>query len=177
LSSREAAWPPQLERLLADDAVDVIICPDVAGRPDFGRELLRSEPMVAMLDAGHPLASRAGIHLAELRGATLRFHPRHLAPAKHDFVVNALRSTGEMFPVAPTPAGGLRRLVFGPDSFGVALESMRGYLPATVSCVPFLDPLPAADMELLWRRDRTAPRIQVIIETARKLAARENWAP
>lgn len=172
----QEAWPPQLERLLGDDAVDVIICPNVAARPDFERELLRREPMVAMLDAGHPLASRDGLRLAELRGSALRFHPRHLAPAKYDFVVAAVHSTGERFSAVPTPTGGFRRMAFDPDSFGIALESMRAHLPATVACVPFLDPLPMADMELLWRGDRAAPRIRAVVETARKLTRCENWA-
>lgn len=173
----QEAWPPQLERLLADDAVDVIICPCAAGRPGFERVLLRREPMVAMLGAGHPLASRDGLRVSELRGFKLRFHPRHLAPASYDFVIAALRSTGEKFSVAPTPGGGLRRVALGPGSFSVALESMRAHLPSTVACVPFLDPLPAVDMELLWRRDRAAPHIDTVVDTARKLTRRDNWAP
>lgn len=168
--------PPRLERLLAAAEVDAIIdCPLDAAPPGVERQLLRRDRLAATLDAGHPLASRDGINLADLRGATFVFHPRHIAPARYDFVVAAVHSTGEAFTVAPDLLGGLRRISLDANSFTVVLESMRAHLPSNVTCVTFLDPLPAVNVELRWRSGKVGPHIEVLAETAGKLALRENW--
>jgi len=167
---------PRLERILAAEEVDAIIdCPQDAARPGVDRQLLRRDRLVAMLDAEHPLASRDGISLADLRGATFVFHPRHVAPARYDFVVAAVHSTGEAFNVAADLLGGLRRLSLDATSFTVVLESMRGHLPSSVTCVAFLDPLPTVGVELQWRSGKASPHVEVLAETAGKLALRENW--
>ena len=167
---------PHLERMLAAEEVDAIIdCPQDAARPVVERQLLRRDRLVAMLPAGHPLASRDSISLADLRGATFVFHPRHVAPTRYDFVVAAVHSTGEAFTVSPGLLGGLRRMSLDATSFTVALESMRGHLPSGMTCVTFIDPLPTVNVELQWRSGKAGPHVEVLAETASKLAQRENW--
>lgn len=166
----------RLGSMLAAREVDAIIgARDKAAVPGAERQLLRRERLVCLLDARHPLAGRDGIGLADLRGGTLVFHPRHVAPARYDFVVAAVHSTGESFTVAPHLTGGLRRLSLDATSFSVVLESMREHLPANVTCVAFLDPLPAVSVELQWRPGAANSPTEVLAETAAKLALRENW--
>ncbi|GGW63806.1 LysR family transcriptional regulator [Streptomyces lucensis JCM 4490] len=62
------------------------------------------DPLVAALPAGHPLAARDEIDVAELAGLPLALTPRATNPALVDLVVGACHAAG--FEPVPGPAGG-----------------------------------------------------------------------
>ncbi|MFG2606062.1 LysR family transcriptional regulator [Streptomyces sp. NPDC048514] len=62
------------------------------------------DPLMAAVPAGHPLAARDEIDLAELAGLPLALTPRRTNPALVDLVVGACRTAG--FEPLPGPVGG-----------------------------------------------------------------------
>src|SRR5262245_58353909 len=60
-------------------------CPEIAA--DVSYEVIRSEPVVALVAATHPLVDREAIDLDELAKDEFLLFPRELAPRLYDFMV------------------------------------------------------------------------------------------
>jgi DNA-binding transcriptional LysR family regulator len=81
------------ERLLAGDLdVGIALHPEPIGGVEG--ELLRSEPVTALLSTRHRLAGAQSISLGELRNEPLLLFPRPLAPAYYDRIVAACERAG-----------------------------------------------------------------------------------
>lgn len=75
-------WLPDLERAIAEGALDVAItCGPVADPPGILSEVFCAEPVVVGLRGDHPLADSAAVDLRELSTATLGMHSEALFPA------------------------------------------------------------------------------------------------
>jgi DNA-binding transcriptional LysR family regulator len=59
-----------------------------------GSEILRREPVSALLGTRHRLAAAATVSMTDLRDETLLLFPRHLAPAYYDGIVDACHKAG-----------------------------------------------------------------------------------
>jgi len=87
-------WNAQMPAALRSGAVDIAValCPERA--PDLVAEVIRSEPVVAVVGADHMLASEDAIPLRSLAAEPFVFFPRELAPRLHDVLVALCRRAG-----------------------------------------------------------------------------------
>jgi DNA-binding transcriptional LysR family regulator len=145
-------WDTELGSALIAGEVDIAIGWQLSIEGPLARRLVRRDPLVVVVSGSHRLADVQVVRLKDLRGDTFRFLPRHFAPDYYDAVLAAVRSSGEDFPLWHNPFPGLR--YFGDlDSggFHVLPESIASSLPAGVSVLPILDPLPGIELNLIWR--------------------------
>lgn len=174
LDAREA-WDADLTAAAEDGELDVLLGRHLPVPAGFGTEVLRSEDLVVIVGAGHRLAGRDRVALRELRGETLRFFPRRLAPHYHDRVLAALHGTGETFEVWENPLPGLRNLrSLREDGFMLLPRSVAGQLPSGVACLTVTDELPPMELKISWRRG-SGPAVTALVHTAGRLARREGW--
>ncbi len=141
--------------------------------PDLCAELLLDDPLTgALLPAGHPLAARAVLALADLDAEPMLVAPRAVDAALHDRVVGALRAAGlraaRVLDPFPTPAAKLGMVAAGlgwapvPRSaahwapFGTVFRPLAGV------AVPFR-------LDLVWRRGEEAPPVLRFLEVARRV--------
>jgi LysR family transcriptional regulator, benzoate and cis,cis-muconate-responsive activator of ben and cat genes len=87
-------WNAQMLPALRSGATDVAValCPEVA--PDMVAEVIRDEPVVAVLGASHRLAGEQAIPLGSLASEPFVFFPRELAPRLHDVLIGLCRRAG-----------------------------------------------------------------------------------
>ncbi|MFB7274602.1 LysR family transcriptional regulator [Streptomyces sp. NPDC056244] len=177
IDAREA-WDVELSAALRDREIDVLLGRLVRIPSGHRTATLRRDPLTAVLDTGHPLAGRDALALRELRGHTLRFFPRAVAPRYHDGVLAALRVSGETFDVWENRLPGLRNLgsALSGGDFMILPASLRPHLPPTMVGVALLDELPTIDLQLAWARD-APPTVAALVRTARRLARTEGWLP
>jgi DNA-binding transcriptional LysR family regulator len=136
---------------------------------------LRREPLAVFVGTGHRLADRTAVALSDLRGDTLGFFPRDIAPRYHDFVLGQLTSTGEAFAVWENPVPGLRNFPVRGNVFMVLPRSLAGQLPAGLVCLTITDRLAPIDLELVWKRRDSTPTVTAVVATAREVARRTGW--
>ncbi|MGH3785033.1 MAG: LysR family transcriptional regulator [Pseudonocardiaceae bacterium] len=151
LEAREM-WDTELGSALLENDLDIAIGRHLLIGGDVARRVLWREPYLVVVGDGHPLADRRSVALRELRGETFRFLPRRFAPRYYDAVLAALRATGEEFTVWENPAPGLRN--YGDlrtGGFMLLPGSIEESLPATLRCLRVRDPLPAVELEMVWR--------------------------
>jgi len=163
----EQHWAP--DRALLDGEVDLVLTRCAPAYPRLARRTLRREHLVALLPATHPKAHSGGVALRDLRGHTFCYFPRRRAPAYHDAVLEALSSTGETFTVWEHP------IPNDPLNFTVIPSSTASHIPDGLAAVPFTDPLPSFDLELMWNARTADPATAAAAETALGLARREGW--
>jgi DNA-binding transcriptional LysR family regulator len=175
IEAREA-WDTELSDALRDGELDVLLGRHVPIPESFDKAVLRHEGFTVVVGAEHRLARRRVVTLRDLRGETLRYFPRRLAPRYYDEVLLALRSTGEDFDVWENPLPGLRNVNVNLRDRGFMLlpRSLGGLLPAGVAALPVGDRLPAIDLELAWKR-HASPATGVFVATAHQVARTEGW--
>lgn len=177
VDAREA-WDTELTAALRDREIDVLLGRLVQIPSGHRTATIRRDPLTAVLDVGHPLAGPPAVALRELRGETLRFFPRAVAPRYYDGVLAALGTSGETFDVWENRLPGLRTLgsaLSGRD-FMILPSPLREHLPPSMVAAPLLDELPAVELQLAWPRD--APEaVAALVHTARRLARAEGWLP
>jgi DNA-binding transcriptional LysR family regulator len=169
VEAREA-WTAELDHALREERVDVVLARGLPGRAEYERETLRGEPLAVVVGAGHPLAGRPGVRLADLRGQTFCFFPRTVAPESYDAVLTALGHTGETFDVwtDPVPRARHERLRAG-TAFTVVPRSLAADPPAGTVSLTLLDDLPPVRLELAWRSDASSPSLEALVAVARRV--------
>ncbi|MGI5150238.1 LysR family transcriptional regulator [Plantactinospora sp. CA-294935] len=170
------AWDVDLSTALHEGELDVVLGRHLPVPTTYQRTRLRPDPYAVVVGAGHRLARRRTVALSDLRGETLLFFPRRLAPHYHDTVLAALRSSGETFDVWENPLPGLRNLNLNlrDQGFMFLPWSLGRQLPNGVACLSTADELPTIDLEIAWRR-HPSPPVRALVDTARQLARRERW--
>lgn len=79
---------------LPEGRVDVGIAREPSGSAELLEVPIGSESMVVALPAGHPLASRRRVRLADLRDEDFIFQPRSTGLRYHDLLLSACRDSG-----------------------------------------------------------------------------------
>lgn len=169
-------WTPELDAALMADTYDLVLSRDMPQRPEYGREALRRERLVAVVGEGHPLVQRGRAPLREFAGQ--RFcHPSHrLAPGRYDFMMTALERTGETFEYWESPIHGLGHLDLSDRrSFALVVASVVGQVPVGTATIAIIDDLPSLELQMVWKRDNTSATLEIFIDTARDVASREGW--
>jgi DNA-binding transcriptional LysR family regulator len=165
----EEMWNSRMTSALRDGTIDVAValCPEVAG--DLTYVPIRSERVVALLSASHPLASEEEINLSALAGEEFILFPRELAPRLYDTLVGFCRHAGfeptvgkEAFHsgweldvladvpvVAPTP------------------ESVARALPTRIVAVALAEPQARLETSLVSRTETNSSTLAAFLEVAR----------
>ena len=144
-------------------------------------ELLREEPVAAVLGAHHRLADVPRIPVKALRDETLLLFARRLAPAYYDTIIAACQEAGFSPTVCafdePPVNAMLARISSGlevslaPASFAEhAVKTSPGTVLREV-----VDPPIMAELSVLWPANDPSPAIANVVDTARRCAERNNW--
>jgi DNA-binding transcriptional LysR family regulator len=162
-------WNAAMIPALRSGEVDVAValCPELA--PDMADEVIRTEPVVAVLPARHRLAGREPIPLSSLAEETFVFFARDLAPRLHDHLIGLCRSAGfEPKVVSGSFHSGWDLGLLGRGEYvAVAPNAVRAKLAEGVAAVPLSDPANTVETRLLWREDDSAPTIEALRSAAR----------
>jgi DNA-binding transcriptional LysR family regulator len=169
-------WTPQLDVALLANDCDVVLSRDLPHRPEYQREPLRREGLVAVVDEHHPLALQGRAKLREFAGQRFCHPPRRLAPDRYDLMAGVLARTGEVFEFWENPIHGLAHLnLRDRRSFALVSASVVGRVPVGTATVVLTDDLPVLELQLVWRRENTSTTLSTLLNTARELAYREGW--
>jgi hypothetical protein len=145
-------------------------------RPEYQRETLRCERLVAVVGEDHPLVQRGRAALRDFAGQRFCHPPRRLAPGRFDFMTTALEQTGETFEYWESPIHGLGHLDLSDRrSFALVVASVVGQVPVGTATVELIDDLPNLELHMVWRRDNTSAILEILVETARAVALEEGW--
>jgi DNA-binding transcriptional LysR family regulator len=144
-------------------------------------ELLRKEPLVALVSKRHRLAGADPIPLARLENETLLLFPRELAPAYYDRIMAACEQAGfqphvEAF-ADPPPQAMLARLQAGrevglpPASLGLhAAAAEPGMIARRI-----VEGEIVAEWSILWAERAQSAAIAHFLESARRCAEENEW--
>jgi DNA-binding transcriptional LysR family regulator len=154
---------------LRSGAVDVAValCPERA--PDLVAEVIRSEPVVAVVGANHALAGEEAIPLRSLAAERFVFFPRELAPRLHDMLIAACRRAG----FDPTHNSGSFHTSWDLGILGdselvalaprsVARRQSEGVVTVTLS-----EPAEHLETCLVWHEANRTPAREAFVELAR----------
>ena len=163
-----------LAERLRDKAIDLaFLRPPLPGGGSLTFTPLVEAPMLAALPAGHPLAARACIGLAELAADRFILYPRTVRPGLSDLVVEACRAAG-FAPILGQEAPQLSATVnFVAAGFGIAIvpAAMRCLRPEGISYVALAPPVPMAVLGMAVGSGSPEPAIENFCGLAKALAA------
>jgi DNA-binding transcriptional LysR family regulator len=167
----QETWNAAMAPALRAGTVDIALalCPERAS--GVADELIRTEPVVAVLGAGHPLAREPSIPLASLANEAFALFPREIAPRLHAAFVDLCRRAG----FEPTLRTESFHTFWAVRSFSdvpvVALSpgSVSTDLPDGLVAVPLSEPTGTLETRLLWRDDRATATVEAFRAVARSV--------
>jgi DNA-binding transcriptional LysR family regulator len=169
-------WTPELDAALLAGTYDLVLSRDMPRRPEYQRETLRCERLVAVVAEDHPLVRHGRAALREFAGQRFCHPPRRLAPGRYDFMTTVLERTGETFEYWESPIHGLGHLDLSDRrSFALVVASAVGQVPVGTTTVPIIDDLPTLELQMVWKRDNTSAILKILVESARAVARDEGW--
>src|SRR5215468_10157993 len=129
-------------------------------------ETIQREPLLAVLPAGHALARRARVRLAELGGDRMIMFPRRMAPGYYDLLISACRSAGFTPRVLQEPGSIQTNLGLVSAGLGVTLmpASIRNLRRTGVVYRPLASPVPHAEMAVAYRRDERSAVLPAFLQ-------------
>jgi DNA-binding transcriptional LysR family regulator len=162
----EEMRPNRMLATLRSGAIDVGIAlyPDIVDELSY--ELVRREPVVAVLSSSHPLAREATVALEALAEEFLLF-PRDLAPRLHDFYVNLCRRAG--FEPRQGRESSRTRWTLGTwDASTTALlpHSVSNNVPSGTVAVPIREPADRLETQIVWRTDNESARLAAFVRVS-----------
>ncbi|MEV0107652.1 LysR substrate-binding domain-containing protein [Nocardia sp. NPDC050799] len=144
-------------------------------------EILREEPVSALLSLRHPLADTPRIPVTALRGQTLLLFPRHLAPTYYDSIVAAFHEAGfapEICAFDDPPVYAMLARLAGGREIGLAPASFAEHAAKTGTGIilrEIVDPPILAELSVLWPTNDPSPAITSVLATARRSAEHNKW--
>lgn len=151
----EEMWNARMAPALRQGAIDIAIslCPDLSA--DVSSEVIRSEPVIALVPASHASAGEPGIPLSSLAEEQFVLFPRELAPRLYDAFTGICRRAGfepKLRHGSFHTAWDLGSLT---DVAAVALapRSVASDLPEGVVALALTEPTDRLDTRLVWRKD------------------------
>ena len=165
----ELLTPAQVTQL-SDGTLDLGLLRPPVHRRDLSIEILRSEPLVAVLPETHPLADADAVPLEQLAGEPFVTYPSHFRSVLHDAVEDACAAHG-FKPVAAHEVAETATLVsFVAAGLGVSL------VPASVCNMsvqgavyrPLVDDATRVELAAAWRRDDDRPALARALDIIRR---------
>ncbi|MFC5525956.1 LysR substrate-binding domain-containing protein [Rhodanobacter ginsengisoli] len=175
LKLSEMYTEPQFASLLADE-IDVGFVRNEPIHSQDARNLRLSvidrEPLLLALPAGHPLASRSSLHLADVAGDAFVSQPRELAATLYDRLVTLATNAGFQPAIVQhaQQINGLLALVAAGLGLALVPASMRTVRLAGVSYVPLDDPDAYMLLAIACRTDHHSPALQQFLATVTETA-------
>ncbi|MFE6887377.1 LysR family transcriptional regulator [Streptomyces sp. NPDC057694] len=163
---------PELVEGLASGTYDLAVLRGRVAGDDLRVTSLRSEPLVAVLPAHHPLAGRRRIPLSALADEPFVVHPSRSRSSMYDLVLSACERAG-FRPVSLTEVGETATLVvFVAAGHGVALvpQSVRSLSLDGVTYVP-LTGSESVDLLLARRAQRNSPAAEQVASVIEQCVA------
>ncbi|MEQ6901482.1 LysR substrate-binding domain-containing protein [Nocardioides sp. YIM 152588] len=146
-----------------------VLRPGGTGAEDLVIRHLRTEPLVAVLPAGHALAGRDAIALADLAGEPLVTHPSGHRSTMQPLVVDALREVGlEPDVVEVGETGTLVAFVAAGLGVGLVPASVRALRLEGVAYVPLAGDPVSAPLALAHRPD-PGPAVTRVSDVVRRV--------
>jgi DNA-binding transcriptional LysR family regulator len=143
--------------LLRDGRADVGVLhsphDDMSG---FDTEELQVQRQVVVLPRQHPLAGRAGVHLADLQSEAM---PRWQGMSEDDGTGPIVRDAGQ-----------LMQLIALGRTIAVLPESVRDHLRHDLLCVPVLDAQPTTTL-IAWPQHSRSQAVAAFVRTATSVVA------
>ena len=166
----EQLTPAQVERLV-DGRLDLGLLRPPVRTPELEVEVVRSEPLVAVLPAGHALADSASVRVADLADEPFVTYPSEARSVLHEAVEATCRAHG-FFPRVAAEVGETGTLVaFVAAGLGVSLapQSVTGLSIAGAVYRPLADERHAkVDLAIAWRRGDRAPALLRALDVTRR---------
>ncbi|WP_326597917.1 LysR substrate-binding domain-containing protein [Streptomyces sp. NBC_01803] len=168
------------ERLCAGD-LDIGLALSPQPRDGVGDEILREEPVSALLSTRHRLAAAPTIPVTVLRDETLQLFPRRLAPAYYDGIVAACHEAGfspEICAFEDPPVNAMLARLSSGREVGLAPKSFAEHAAKANTGIvrrDVVDPLIVAELSVLWPANDPSPAIAGVLATARRCAERNGW--
>jgi DNA-binding transcriptional LysR family regulator len=134
-------------------------------------ETIQREPLVAVLPAGHRLARRARVRLADLRDDAMVMFPRSMAPGYYDLLISACRRAGFTPRVLQEPGSIQTNLGLVSARLGVTLmpASIRNLRRAGVTYRALTPPVPHVEMGVTYRRDERSAVLPAFLQVVRQV--------
>ncbi|WP_281181529.1 LysR family transcriptional regulator [Nocardia flavorosea] len=170
------------ERLCAGD-LDIGLALSPQPADGVSAELLREEPVSALLSICHRLAAGTPLPVAALRDETLLLFPRRLAPVYYDGIVAACREAGftpEICAFDEPPVHAMLARLAGGREIGLAPASFAEHAAnarAGIVLRDVVDPPIRAALSVLWPANDPSPAVAGVLATARRCAERNGWLP
>jgi DNA-binding transcriptional LysR family regulator len=146
-------------------------------------ELLRIEPVAAVLSKRHRLADAAAIPLTSLKDETILLFPREISPVHYDSIISACEQSGfqpriKTYRNAP-PQAMLARLHAGrevgltPASFAFhAVQAAPDVVARRV-----VEPEIPEKWSIIWPARGQSAALERVLDTARRCATENDWLP
>ncbi|MFF4836694.1 LysR substrate-binding domain-containing protein [Streptomyces sp. NPDC001315] len=163
LDLRGELLTPQLTDGLLDGTYDLAVFRSGADTEGVSSTPLRTEPLVAVLPAHHPLASAGQISLGSLAGEPFVIHPAQARSAMYDRVLSACRRAGFRPPSLVEVSETATLVVLVAAGHGVALvpESVQSLRLDGATYVPLAE-TETIDLVLGRRALRNSPSVQQV---------------
>jgi DNA-binding transcriptional LysR family regulator len=164
----EMLTPAQVARLV-DGTLDLgLLRPPVTERA-ISLEVLRSEPLLAVLPESHPLASSEAIPLELLEGEPFVTYPSHFRSVVHDAVEDACAAHGFKPTAAHEVAETSTLVSFVAAGLGVSLvpASVRNMTIEGAVYRPLVRDTTRVELALAWRRDDDRPVLERALDVIR----------
>jgi DNA-binding transcriptional LysR family regulator len=164
----ELLTPAQLAGLL-DGTLDLgLLRPPVRER-ELAVEVVRSEPLVAVLPEAHPLAAADAVPLEELASEPFVVYPSHFRSVVHDAVEDTCEAHGFLPRVALEVSETSTLVSFVAAGLGVSLvpESVRHMTVHGAVYRPLTGEAAAVELAVAWRRDEVTPALERAVEVVR----------
>jgi DNA-binding transcriptional LysR family regulator len=168
------------ERLLAGDLdIGIALHPEPVGGVEG--ELLRSEPVTALLSTRHRLADRQSISLRELRDEPLLLFPRQLAPAYYDRIVTACERAGfqpRIQSFHDPPVNAMLARLPGGHEIGLTPASLAIHAAEAgldIVARDIIDPVIQAELSILWPTRTPSAAVANFLDSARRCATNKHW--
>lgn len=163
LDLRGELLTPQLADGLLDGTYDLAVFRSGAATEEVNSTPLRTEPLVAVLPAHHPLATSPQISLGSLAGEPFVIHPAQARSAMHDRVLSACRRAGFQPPSLVEVGETATLVVLVAAGHGVALvpASVQSLRLDGVTYVPLAE-TETIDLVLGRRTHRNSSSVQQV---------------
>jgi len=164
----ELLTPAQVARLL-DGSLDLgVLRPPVRERA-LCVEVVRSDPLIAVLPEGHRLAAADAVPLEELADEPFVVYPSHFRSVTHDAVEATCAAHGFLPRVALEVSETATLVSFVAAGVGVSLvpASVRHMTVEGAVYRPLAGEAATVDLALAWRRDDVTPMLERALEIIR----------
>jgi DNA-binding transcriptional LysR family regulator len=165
----ELLTPAQVEGLLAGTLDLGLLRPPVRER-ELALEVVRREPLVAVLPEAHRLAAADAVPLEELAAEPFVVYPSHFRSVVHDAVEETCAAHGFLPRVALEVSETATLVSFVAAGLGVSLvpESVRHMTVHGAVYRPLARDAAAVELALAWRREDATPVLERALEIVRR---------